>query len=249
MAGASVADLNRDGWLDLVVGHHYNSTIDFGRRVPVRIYLNRGPDRAGHTQFEDVTSQTGLPGLSAKAPHVELNDFDNDGWPDLLTSASAENGSMAALFRHEGLQGGVPVFSSPSGLGDAQYWVASPAADYDRDGRLDVFLLEWEPALPSLLTRNTSQSGNWLEVSVGRDLGFGLGWRVEVYAGNEPIGARDITVTQGYSAGVSPIAHFGVGEIDEVRVALTPSGMSDGPIVLDGVSVNQHLRYPAGCGP
>jgi hypothetical protein len=52
------------------------------------------------------------------------------------------------------------VFTTPEGMGDAQYWVAAPTVDYDRDGRLDIFLLEWEPSLPSILLRNVTETAN-----------------------------------------------------------------------------------------
>ena len=236
VAGASVADVNRDGLLDLAVGHHYNSTVDDGRLVSVRLYLNQGDG-----EFRDITEEAGLTPLPTKAPHVELNDFDNDGWPDLLTSASAGEGP--ALFTHQGLVDGIPRFSTPEGLGDPQYWVAAPTADYDRDGRLDVFLLEWEPSLPSLLLRNETGAGNWLQVSVSSDHGFGIGWRVEVHDGEDLVGAREITVTQGYSAGVLPEAHFGLGDLTEVQVRLVPRGAAD-PVVIENVAANQHLRWP-----
>jgi hypothetical protein len=60
------------------------------------------------------------------------------------------------------------------------------------------------------------------------------------------IGAREITVTQGYSAGVAPIAHFGLGEHELVDVRLTPPG-GNGTITLEGVAGDSHLRYPEGC--
>ena len=134
----------------------------------------------------------------------------------------------------------------PAGIGASQYWVAAPSVDYDRDGRLDVFLLEWEPALPSLLLHNEGGDGNWLEVSVDAAHGFGIGWRVEVREGDELLGARDITVTQGYSAGVLPVAHFGVGDATGVDVRLVPPGGGD-TVELTGVMANQHLRWPDGC--
>jgi hypothetical protein len=100
--------------------------------------------------------------------------------------------------------------------------------------------------------RNESGSGHWLEVSVGAEHAFGLGWRVEVYrAGGigDPaglLGAREITVTQGYSAGVAPTAHFGLGEDTAVDVRLIPPGGA-GPSDLPGVVADQHIRYPSGC--
>ncbi len=252
VAGVSVADVNRDGLLDVLIGQHFNSTVDDGRLVPVRLYLNRGTDAAGMPSFEDVTEAAGLVGLPTKAPHVEINDMDNDGWPDLVTTASAGEGTVPAIFRHNGLSGDVPTFSVPEGLGSAQYWVAGPTADVDRDGRLDLLLVEWEPGLPSLLLRNESASGNWLQVSMDPDRSFGIGWLVEVFeAGglDEPealLGARGITVTQGYSSGVAPTAHFGLGEVSTVDVRLTAPGGETHEI--RGLEANQHARLPDGCG-
>jgi len=96
------------------------------------------------------------------------------------------------------------------------------------------------------MLRNVTETGNWLEVSVGPEDGFGIGWRVEVLDGDTIVGARDITVTQGYSAGVLPIAHFGLGDLDEVDVRLTPPGGAD-PIAIGSVTANQHIRWPDGC--
>jgi len=239
VAGASVADVNRDGLLDLALGQHFNSTLEFDETVSVRLYLNEG-DGA----FRDVTDEAGLEPIPTKAPHVELNDVNNDGWPDLLTSASSGEGP--ALFLSQGLEGDVPVFTTPEGMGDPQYWVAAPTVDYDRDGRLDIFLLEWEPSLPSILLRNVTETGNWLQVSVDGENGFGIGWLIEVLDADTILGAREITVTQGYSAGVMPLAHFGLGELGEVDVRLTPPGGAE-PILVEGVGANQHIRWPDGC--
>jgi hypothetical protein len=251
VSGISIGDLNRDGRPDIALGHHYNSTLDFGERVPVRVYLHAGLTEAGDPQFEDVTEASGLPGLPTKAPHVEINDFDNDGWPDLLATASAVDGTRPTVFRHAGLDGGVPRFETPSGLGNPQYWITGPTTDVDRDGRLDVLLVEWEPALPSLLLTNETGSGNWLAVSIGPELGVGVGARVSVYEAGDLgrpdglIGMREITASEGYSTGHVAEAHFGLGpeEVADVQIEL-----ADGEITnLRGVEANRHIRLPGGC--
>jgi enediyne biosynthesis protein E4 len=178
--------------------------------------------------------------------------MDNDGWPDLVVTSSAADGTRPSVFRHSGLDGDIPSFVAPEGLGSPQYWVAGPTADIDRDGRLDVFLVEFDPSLPSLMLRNETASGHWLEVSVGSEFGHGVGWRAEVFASGAAadvaslLGVRDITTTQGYSSGVAPVAHFGLGDVDRVDVRLVAPGGGE-PVVLADVAADQHLRYPAGC--
>lgn len=251
VAGVSIADVNRDGRLDVVVGHHYNSTISRGTLVPVRLYLNRTD--GGGIILEDVTDRAGLVGLPTKAPHVEFVDLDNDGLVDILTSASAADGTLPAVFRNTGIgDDGVPSFEAPPGLGAAQYWVAMPTADVDHDGRVDMLGVEWEASLPSPFFHNTSPAGHWVEVSVDASLGGGPGTEVAVYeaggAGDSErlLGLREITVTQGYSAGNEPIAHFGLGDVTSVDVVVTPP-LGAEVITLEGLPADQHVRLPAGC--
>src|SRR4029078_8620741 len=78
--GVCFCDVNRDGLLDVVLGPHYQS--QWSDPIPVRRYLNRGI-KDGGPALEDVTEKVGLAPLGMKAPHVEIQDFDNDGWPDI----------------------------------------------------------------------------------------------------------------------------------------------------------------------
>ncbi len=250
-AGAAFGDVDRDGRMDLVIGQHFNSTVDDGVPAPVRLFLNRTEPR-GVIAFDEITDVAGLVPLPTKAPHVEIVDLDNDGWPDIVTSASSTAGTRPAVFRGLGIEEGLPRFAPPEGLGDAQYWVAAPAADVDLDGRLDLLLVEFEPSLPSYLLRNETASGNWLEVSIGAEAGGGIGAQVFVHASagsssapNTLIGAAGITASRGYSAGVQAIAHIGLGEVDIVDVVVRlPSGRE---LSMDNVVANRHIRLPGGC--
>jgi hypothetical protein len=257
VAGVAVADLNRDARPDLVVGQHFNSTLDDDQEVPIRVYLHDGVDEAGHPRYRDVTEDAGIPAFPTKAPHVEVADLDNDGWPDLVTSASADRGSQPAVLRHEGIgDDGVPTFAPPEGLGDDQYWVTGGAADVDHDGRLDLLLVDFLPAQASPLFRNRTEGGHWLSLEVGPAGSDGPGTVVEVYRsgglgdpGALPA-ARPFVASHGYAAGASPTVHVGLGAETAVDVRVRgPEGAVD----LTGVAADRHVRVgPQGletCSP
>ncbi len=239
-AGVAVGDLNRDGLTDIVVGQHYRATVEFDDEVPVRLFLGTGGDVPG---FEEATETAGLTPLPTLAPHVDIADVDNDGWPDIVTSASAEDGTAPAIYRNTG--SGQLSFEVSAGLGSDQYWIGGPMTDIDHDGRLDLFAVEWEPSLPSIMFRNTGDTGHWLEVSIGLP-GDGIGSLIGVSTTDgSVVGQLEIGVGGGYSSGRLPVAHFGLGDETVVDLTITlPDGTGTS---LPGVTADQHLRWPNGC--
>ncbi len=251
VCGVAFGDVNRDGLLDVVLGQHYERP--WVEPVANRLYLNRGV-RDGVPTFEDVTDRVGLVPLPMKAPHVELQDFDNDGWPDIVTSIVkfADGRPHPVIIRHLGLRDGLPQFRAdalsvndfptpedralrrPGELFDKLiqertiiYTAPGPVGDYDNDGRLDLFLPSWWPELPSLLLRNETPGGGWLDVRVegtGHVNRQGVGSRVNLYPAGwlgDPamlLASREIAVGYGYASGQPAVAHFGLGELEAVDV-------------------------------
>lgn len=255
-SGACLADVNRDGRLDIVQGHHFERP--WLEPVGLRLYLNRGVD-AHECKFEDVTDKAGLLPLPMKAPHVEVQDFDNDGWPDIYTSICkfGPAGPAPLIFKNQGVTNGDVKFAENAlavndfptaedrGIqrtgtffakmiadGKIRYTAAAPSADFDRDGRQDIFFSSWWTETPGMLLKNKTPGGHWLEVVVEGDPAQGMnrqgiGARVKIYPANNfgdaksLLGCVEIGVGYGYSSGQQAVAHFGLGDVTEVDVEIT----------------------------
>jgi hypothetical protein len=259
ISGAVFGDLNGDGNLDLVTGPH-----DYGGPSTVQVFLNEGL-KDGVPRFRNVTKELGIPVIPQKAPHPEIQDFDNDGLPDLYWSAYFAEGTKRWPFlcRGLGVRDGLPRFQVPAvpaidlqqmrrnappakGVGMV-YYVNGPAVDYDGDGRLDVFGGIW-PEEGSRLFHNETPGGNWLQVRVeGKKMNrMGVGAQVRVYAAGKAgdrsalLGCQTVTLNGGYSSGRPALVHFGLGKAETCDVEVTlPS--RDHPLVEARTRVNRRL--------
>ncbi len=128
--GVAVLDYDADGWTDIFLVN--GSTLEAGGpEAANHLYRNRGDGT-----FEDVTIRAGLNhGGWGQAACVA--DYDNDGRDDLFVTYWGQN----RLYRNQE-NGTFEDVTARVGLThDRRRWSAGCAfLDYDRDGRLDLFV-------------------------------------------------------------------------------------------------------------
>ncbi|MCX6628285.1 MAG: VCBS repeat-containing protein, partial [Candidatus Solibacter sp.] len=128
--GAAFLDYDNDGWQDVVLltGRRLEST---PAGAIIRLYRN---NRDG--TFADVTGKSGL-GQSVWATGITVADYDNDGYDDIFITCWGQN----LLFHNNG-DGTFTDVTAKAGLihPGIRYGTGCTWIDYDRDGRLDLFV-------------------------------------------------------------------------------------------------------------
>jgi len=249
--GAALGDINRDGRLDIVI-------VDHNQPARQHLFLN-ATRRNGDVVFRDATKAAGLayifpswtPGkLHLKHAHVEIADFDNDGWLDIAPAVTWRSGDTEHPFicRNLTKRGGKPRFAVPPIDKATGYFPAGPVADFDRDGRMDIMLASWFPEIPSRLLLNRSKTGHWLRVRVtGKTINrMGIGAKVKIYQSGKIgrpeslLGYQEIHISNGFCTAQEAVAHFGLGGavICDVEVTLPHR---KGVIRKSGVKADQLL--------
>jgi hypothetical protein len=255
--GVAFGDFDRDGNVDMLIGSHHKAPWN-ARPNAIRLYRNLGSTPT-KVRFEEVTAQVGIVEYPMKVPHVEIRDFDNDGWPDLYTAVvTMRDGKVyPAIYKNLGaVQGKVPKFQETAFVhrrdfpsrddipdarssafyeklvtnGKVMYFAPGPSGDFDNDGRLDLFLPSWWPKLPSMLLRNETPAGGYLDVAVVGAKGvngMGIGAVVRAYAtdhAGEPdalIASEEIATGYGFCSGQPAVAHLGLGAAATCDVVVT----------------------------
>lgn len=202
--GVAVGDLNNDGLDDIFF------TANMDRNA---LYLNQGK-----LKFKDISKKAGVEGRkNAWSTGVTLADVNGDGWLDIYVCYSGwgdENARRNELFINQGNL----TFTEQAaayGLDDPSYSTHAGFFDFDKDGDLDMYLLnhnttvineiEYDavrdtrhPLAGDKLYENTG--GHFTDISEkagiqGSPLGFGLGLALSDINGD---GYQDIYVSNDY---------------------------------------------------
>ena len=200
-AGAAAGDLNGDGWPDIVLTGYVDqanripeATLGFPNTYQGRrdlLLLSEGSTAGGHARFREVGREAGLevtsPGYGLG---VLFEDFERDGDLDVHV---ANDTNPNRLYENVAWPGGPDA--DPAGLGfrfeerAAAAGVADPgsgmgiaSADYDGDGRADLFVSNSRGQVHAVYRSNepdeSDPSFTDVRADLGLDLGDSTGWGV-----------------------------------------------------------------------
>lgn len=134
-AGIALGDINNDGLIDVYIS---------GNQVQNKLYLNKGS-----FQFQDITKSAGVGAENSWSTGVSMADVNGDGYIDLYVCKSGppqlnENGVTNSRHNQLFINNGDLTFTDQAvGYGVADEGLSTHAAffDYDKDGDLDMYLL------------------------------------------------------------------------------------------------------------
>lgn len=226
--GIDFADYDNDGDLDVYVGDYYADPL----------FRNNGD-----ATFTDVAEQAGI--INERVGWgINFLDYDNDGDKDLYVL----NGSMVAhrkddhnvFFRNDG-NGNFSRMNDAFGLSDDGDGRGSACADFNKDGYLDIFVVNVTRG-KSKLYMNQGGSNNWttLELEGTASNRSAIGARVEVVSGSLRQ-IDEVRAGSSYASMNSLELEFGLGQrssIDSV-IVYWPSGIKQ--VLLDQ-PVNEPLK-------
>jgi len=127
--GVAIGDVNNDGLADIYFTANQTAN---------KLYLNKGG-----WKFEDITAQAGVAGSRAWATGTTMVDVNADGLLDIYVCNSGDvkgDNKENELFINQGDLTFVESAAS-YGLNDKGYSTHASFFDYDKDGDLDVYLL------------------------------------------------------------------------------------------------------------
>ncbi|MEP7321261.1 MAG: VCBS repeat-containing protein [Saprospiraceae bacterium] len=127
--GVAIGDINHDSLPDI----YFTSNM-----AKNKLYLNKG-----NFHFEDISAKAGVQGTKAWSTGVSMADVNGDGWLDIYVCNSGDikgDNKENELFINQ-QDGTFKDMAMEYGLNDKGYSTHAAFFDFDKDGDLDMYLL------------------------------------------------------------------------------------------------------------
>ncbi len=212
-AGAALLDADGDGDLDLYCTNYVRFTLDTHRVRMVKGFpAYAGPRdyppwpdtffrNEGDGTFVDTSASAGIAALAGPGMGVVCLDHDDDGDSDIYVGNDALEGNF--LFQSDG-RGGFREVALASGVAVNRFGaeigsMGTEAGDIDNDGRIDLFVTDFQPDLPVLFCN--LGGGIFEDVTAERGAGAGA-WQFVTWGANivdfDNDGLRDLFIACGH---------------------------------------------------
>lgn len=132
--GVGIGDINKDGLQDIFFA---------GNQVADRLYLNKG-----NMVFEDITEKSGIIDNGGWSSGVLFGDINGDGFVDIYITRELYDEKPELRKNKLYINNGNLTFTECAekyGLDDSERTRHATFIDYDKDGDLDIFLLNQPP--------------------------------------------------------------------------------------------------------
>jgi hypothetical protein len=225
--GVDAADVNGDGWVDLLIAATIENQLLFG-----------GAD--GRFVQAPPIGQTAFSGESMGWGGV-IADVDNDGLPDLWIAAgdqSYEGGGSFGVPETPYLQlqqadGSFVDVAPDLGMDLVGSWRTTLAHDQNQDGVLDLLLSSAFQA-PALWLSDGCTAQTWLEVEAP------VMSRVEVHAGGR-VQVAWVSNESSFQSVKPAVAHFGLGEAEQVERVIVELPLGGGRFEIAELSARRRI--------